>query len=675
MPSVAVVIPTYNGAGLVQACLETLLAESPESCERSIVVVDDGSSDHTFELAQDFPDVVFELRDANLGFAHTCNEGARLAGEVDYLVFLNNDTVPMTGWLDALVGEAESDPKIGAVGSRLLFPNRTIQHAGIFIGQDGWPRHLYSGFDADHPAVCHSRDLNAITAACMLVRRELFEQLGGFDPAFHNGYEDVDFCLRMRRQGWRVRYCADSVLYHLESVTRWPTGDAEPTDHNDRLYAERWLDQVVPDDVEHFLADGLLTVCYEPAFPLRLGVAPELAIVDRDGTTAVDDVLARRARQVTELLAKSTRIDVRRALEASAVVRRSQRDGGAGRARTVAQGEWHRLGSGPATRQVSVVMPLKNAAADLPEILPAVLGQQVDAELEIVAVDSGSTDETVAILREHGATVVSIEPADFDHGLTRNLAASYARGEVIAFLNGSSRPEPGTWLAPLLQAVADPAVAGACSRVLPRPEADMLTRRDAERELSADVERRAKFIASWEAYEAMTADERRVLLNFHTVGTVIRADVLKAVPFRSVSAIGEDLLWSREVLEAGWVLVHEPRSIVRHSHDYTLRELLARNVDDGIANEEINGRQLDAAQAVAVIRGLIADDWAYLRQRSELDPEEVERWQIESALRRVSQLVGQWVGVNHEQLPEAMVAELSHVAGIRRRAHSNEPRA
>ncbi len=165
--------------------------------------------------------------DVNGGFATACNAGAAQAGTVDWLVFLNNDTIPIAGWLDALLDGVEREPdgdEVGIVGAKLLFPNGTVQHAGVAIGRDRWPRHLYTGFPGEHEAVNRPKRLAAVTAACMLVRRDLFEQLGGFDAAFHNGYEDIDLCHRATAAGYAIRYEPSAVLYHLESVTRWPDG-------------------------------------------------------------------------------------------------------------------------------------------------------------------------------------------------------------------------------------------------------------------------------------------------------------------------------------------------------------------------------------------------------------------------------------------------------------------
>lgn len=667
----AVVIPTFNGAHLLSTCLEALLANPPERCAWRVIVVDDASSDGTVERFSSFDDrVTVVARERNGGFAEACNEGARAAGDVDHLVFLNNDTIPIPGWLDALVDDAAAYPAAAAIGSKLLYPDGTVQHAGIAIGHDRWPHHLYTGFPGEHPAVDRPKRVAAATAACLLVRQAAFEQLDGFDTAFHNGYEDVDFCLRLGEQGREVRFCPRSVLYHLESVTRWADESMRHTTHNDRLYAERWLDRVAPDDVEHYLADGLISIEYGATFPVRMSISSLLATVEREteADNRLERLLSVRTEQVWDLQGRRTRAALeRRRDEASLPSAPSVRRRTGGTAEIVNRGEFRRLGSGASRHRVSVLMPLMNAGAALRHTLPLLFQQKVDTELEIVAVDSASTDDTVDVLREFGATVLAIDPAEFDHGLTRNLAAEHARGDVLVFLNGRSRPCDDTWLGPLLEALdSDSSIAGACSRVLPYPDADPLTQRDGALEPSGSQERSIKRIDDWQAYAAMPVEERRLLLNFHTVSAAIRADVLQRIPFQSVRAIGEDLLWSREVLEDGLALVHEAGSCVYHSHDYSLREWFMRNVDDGVANRDINGRSLSEQEIDALVRGMIASDWAHLRDELGLEGEDLECWQIQAALRRAAQGAGQWLGVNHAALPPEAVAAFSGVANVRR---------
>jgi GT2 family glycosyltransferase len=669
-PACAIVIPSYRGASLTRACVVAICERPPSECEWEIVIVDDGSEDRDLDRLVDEYDRVGLIRlEQNSGFAVACNTGAAAAGACDYLVFLNNDTLPVPGWLDALVREASLHPDAAAVGARLLFPNGTVQHAGVAIGRDGWPRHLYTLFPGEHPAVTRPKRVAAVTAACILVKRSEFAAAGGFDTAFLNGYEDVDLCLRLGASGQEIRYAPESVVYHLESVTRWPDGP-EPVGENERLYDQRWRAEVEPDEFQHFLDDGVLSVEYGSHYPLTLRVSPYLATVRRDGDplTGLEQLLGVRSREVQELMAAQIRSEHRDKIKHENG-RSTARGVTAQDAELVAHGTVHRLGNEQAHRLVSVILPVKNQENDVRELLPLLLAQKAQADMEIIAVDSGSTDATVAELIRSGATVLSIDPADFNHGLTRDTAAAHAHGEVLLFLSGRSRPADDRWLAPLLKDLEqDPELAGVCSRMLPKAQADLLTRRDGLRELCGSSVRTRKSIEEWKRYRELGIEERRVFLNFHTVGSAIRADVFRQIPFQPVTTLGEDLLWAREVIEEGWALLHEPASVVYHSHDYTLRELLGRNVDDGLANSEIVGRLMDEQEILPRIEALVADDWMYLDAELQLEGEELRRWQVAAVLRRVAQVVGQWVGVNHAALPDELLTALSGVSQAKRKS-------
>src|SRR5688572_16403335 len=148
MPRCSVIIPVFNRASLTRQCLAVLLTVPSASTEFEVIVVDDGSSDLTPQVLADHSERIrIVTHAANQGFAASCNDGAAVAtGE--YLVFLNNDTIPKGGWLDALVRHAEAHPEAAVVGSKLVFPNNTIQHAGIVVCHDGYTRHIYAGFPA-----------------------------------------------------------------------------------------------------------------------------------------------------------------------------------------------------------------------------------------------------------------------------------------------------------------------------------------------------------------------------------------------------------------------------------------------------------------------------------------------------------------------------------------------
>ncbi len=306
MTTCSIVIPVHNRAALTTQCLDVLLGSWAETTEPEIVVVDDGSSDSTAQMLAARADRVRIVRhDQNVGFGRACNEGAAVAtGE--WLVFLNNDTLPQSGWLDALLRYASSGEQIGLVGSKLLFPNGTIQHAGVVFARDLTPLHIYSGFHADHPAVSKSREFQVVTGACAVIRREIFDEVGGFDVGFVNGYEDVDLCLRLRQLGYEVHYCHESVLYHLESATRDHALDPQ----NHALFRERWSDFVHQDDIEYYLEDGLIDITYCEQFPALLWVSPELAVFDRERANAGEALLAKRSRQVYDALKENIRLRI-----------------------------------------------------------------------------------------------------------------------------------------------------------------------------------------------------------------------------------------------------------------------------------------------------------------------------------------------------------------------------
>src|SRR6266852_986541 len=238
MPRCSVIIPVYNKASLTRQCLNRLLPRVADAEDFEIVVVDDASSDLTPRLLAAYGDrIQVVTHDTNRGFATSCNDGASAASG-EYLVFLNNDTVPLDGWLETLVGYADTHPKAAVIGSKLLFPDGTVQHAGMVICQDRYPRHIYMGFPGEHPAVNKSRRYQIVTGACALIRRERFWEVGGFDTTYQNSYEDVELCLRLGKLGYEVHYCHESVLYHLESATR--EGRAREFEASTAQYRQRW---------------------------------------------------------------------------------------------------------------------------------------------------------------------------------------------------------------------------------------------------------------------------------------------------------------------------------------------------------------------------------------------------------------------------------------------------
>jgi GT2 family glycosyltransferase/glycosyltransferase involved in cell wall biosynthesis/Flp pilus assembly protein TadD len=254
----SIIIPVCNNMDLTKQCLESL-AEVTTGPTYEVIVVDNGSTDGTAQLLQTLGGDVQVVRNPdNFGFAKACNQGAAVA-RGKYLVFLNNDTIPQRGWLSAMVEEAETHAETGIVGSKLLFLDRTIQHAGVVFDRDSlMPYHCYKGFESDHPAVNRRREFGAVTAACMLVRREIFHAVGGFDEEYRNGFEDVDLCLKVRDKGWKVVYQPSSLLFHLEGKT---PGRKQHDQQNADRFFERWGDRWwLADEDFVYVGDGYKAV-------------------------------------------------------------------------------------------------------------------------------------------------------------------------------------------------------------------------------------------------------------------------------------------------------------------------------------------------------------------------------------------------------------------------------
>ena len=219
-PSVSIVIPVFNRLDLTKQCLDTLRETIPER-PYEVIVVDNASTDGTADYLraeQTAGRLRCVINPENAGFGSACNQGAEFA-RGEFLLLLNNDTIPQAGWLEPLVVML-GDSTVGIAGCRLLYPEGTVQHAGIVWDKDGRLTHIHRGLPANDPAVRVEHDFAAVTGACLLIRRKLFTALGAFDTeAFHMYVEDVDLCIRVWEAGLRVTYCPASVLVHLENAS------------------------------------------------------------------------------------------------------------------------------------------------------------------------------------------------------------------------------------------------------------------------------------------------------------------------------------------------------------------------------------------------------------------------------------------------------------------------
>ncbi len=218
-PTVSIIIPAYNQANYTFACIESIIANT-KSTPYEIIVADDSSPDIDAQNIKHLVrNISFVKNEENLGFLLNCNKAAERA-RGKYIMFLNNDTNVQPGWLSALVELLDSDEKIGMAGSKLVYPDGRLQEAGGIVWDDASGWNFGRLDDPAKPEYNYAKDVDYLSGAAMMVRKELWQKLGGFDvryvPAY---YEDTDLAFEIRNLGYRVVYQPQSVVVHFEGVS------------------------------------------------------------------------------------------------------------------------------------------------------------------------------------------------------------------------------------------------------------------------------------------------------------------------------------------------------------------------------------------------------------------------------------------------------------------------
>jgi O-antigen biosynthesis protein len=249
-PLVSVIVPFRDEPALLNRCVESV-CKAPGHERLELVLVDNGSrlpetASLLDRLAED-PRVVLLEEPGPFNWSGI-NNAAAVEASGDLLLFLNNDVeATAQDWLLAMVEHAQRE-EVGAVGARLLYPNHTIQHAGVVLGMCNGAAHVLQDLPAESPGYLSwaymTRDCAAVTGACLMTRRDVFESLGGFCEDLPIAFSDVDYCLRLRRGGRRIVYTPLAELVHREALTR---GHADDAIELPRLLA-RWGDEIARGD-------------------------------------------------------------------------------------------------------------------------------------------------------------------------------------------------------------------------------------------------------------------------------------------------------------------------------------------------------------------------------------------------------------------------------------------
>lgn len=402
-PRVSLVIPVFNKLELTRICVESL-HQVGAAASFEIIVVDNGSTDGSRAWLADQESqgrLKLVVNPDNLGFSRGCNLGAACA-RGQYLLFLNNDMKVLPDWLDPMVSTLDRDPEVGIVGAKLLFPDNTIQHAGVALIEFRDLRktwiggiHLAYRKPASSLGTNQAQYNQVVTGACLLIRAGLFHDLEGFHEGFWNGNEDVDLCLRAGQAGWKVVYRPESRIYHFESQSgpeRW-----SQTERNIKLFNERWLGRARPDYVKNEVEES-----FQPTADLAIGtyVSPRLRLPRPAG----------------------------------------------------------RRGTAPV---VSVVVLTWNALDFTRRCLASLL-EHTDQRHELICVDNGSEPDTLAYLeelgRQHPRVKVIFNGRNLGFAAGNNVGIAAARGDYVCLLNSDTVVTAG-WLDALLApAERDPKV-------------------------------------------------------------------------------------------------------------------------------------------------------------------------------------------------------------------------
>jgi rhamnosyltransferase len=295
---------------------------------------------------------------------------------------------------------------------------------------------------------------------------------------------------------------------------------------------------------------------------------------------------------------------------------------------------------------ISVVIPVKDGGADLARCLDAIASQVVDDEVEIVVVDSGSSDDSVTVARSRGAAVHAIPPSEFGHGRTRNLGAGLAHGEILVFTSQDAYAARDDWLALLVAPVrGDEDVAGAYGRQLPHDDATPPERYFLD--FLYGPEARVQRIDGGEE----PSFEQTL---FSNVNAAMRRDVWERFPFADDLIMSEDQEWSRRALRAGHALAYVPEAAVHHSHRYSVTAAFRRFFDSGVSAERSYAAAANGSGALRRAGARYAKgELAWLWETGQ------RRWIPYAAVYELAKFAGLQLGRRHRRLPRSLKRRFS----------------
>jgi rhamnosyltransferase len=319
--------------------------------------------------------------------------------------------------------------------------------------------------------------------------------------------------------------------------------------------------------------------------------------------------------------------------------------------------------------EVSIIVLMKNEERYVGETLRAIYAQKTGRPFEVIAIDSGSKDRTVAIARGfENLRLVQIRPEEFGHGKTRNFGAGLARGRFLVFNNADATPVDENWLEELLEPFSDDEnVAGTYSTHRARPDCTPIKKRKIEtNEVFVNRRNRSVNLRQLPEFNALPLYRRKDLYSFVTISCAMRKSIWKRYPFKEIK-LGEDLDWGKTILDAGYTIVACYRSQVYHSHNFTLVNYFKANFDDSslLTLIHLNHFFENKWRVLSFLFWEVRWDLEFIWRLNE-DILYKLKWLCSAPLYSFAAAMGLFLGFYHKSLPSWLVQRISVVDKIRK---------
>ena len=320
-----------------------------------------------------------------------------------------------------------------------------------------------------------------------------------------------------------------------------------------------------------------------------------------------------------------------------------------------------------AETDISIVILAKNEEKYIGSTLDMIFKQDIDKKYEVIIIDSGSKDSTLEIAKKYPVKILEIPAQEFVHGRTRNQGAQIASSKIVVSLNADATPTNEEWLRSLINNFKnDERIIGVYSRIYPRLDCNPLRFWEI---LNEDTDKKEiRYIKDFDIYQHMNPRDKRKFLAFRTISCAIRRDFLLEYPFKDME-FGEDLEWSKRIIEKGFKIVFEPESVVYHSHNfyYSTAKTFKKYFDDAKLNNYLlniwSWRNFPILTGYIVYK--IFKDISYILNLNKSIFYKIS-WLSHSSVIRIAEFVGIVVGANSRYLPNKLRSSFSLVNEVKR---------